>query len=272
MIKISNSIFISVATKLLVLLVVAKSVSLGILWYAPSDGVELNVKNNYQPVYQRVNFSSMISFQKNNIKKQVINKNADIKMTNMLLIGLYGTKTKGFIIVAMANTPNETSVVGVGEDYKGYMLKTILPKSVVFEKSSQNYILKLHLADQEYVKNIEKYVKKVKKVNDYEPIGVSRNDIIKFSKNPKEIWQNISIKEVKRGTKIEGFKVTSINPNSTFAALGLKKGDIIIKANNTELKSYKDAIDVYSKIDQVSDMRIVVKRDNKEVELVYEIN
>ena len=60
MIKLSNSYFLQVLTKLLILLVIAKALSLALLWYLPSDGVELAQKENYQPKYQRVDFKNML--------------------------------------------------------------------------------------------------------------------------------------------------------------------------------------------------------------------
>jgi len=134
MIKLSNSKFILVLTKLLILLVVAKALSLVVWWYFTSDGVELSVKENYQPKYQRVNFKNMIT--KPQAKKASVVKQqstgSGISITSMLLKGLYGTKTKGFVIVAMKSSPKKTSIIGVGENYQGYELKAVLAKSDSF--------------------------------------------------------------------------------------------------------------------------------------------
>ena len=105
-----------------------------------------------------------------------------------------------------------------------------------------------------------------------EPKDISRTDIDFYSKNPKEIWKDISIVEVKNAGKIEGFKVTKIKKNSKMAKLGIQKGDIIIKANNIELKSYKDAMNLYGKINDLDTIQIVLLRNNQEKEIVYEIN
>jgi type II secretion system protein C len=101
---------------------------------------------------------------------------------------------------------------------------------------------------------------------------VNKKDISYFATNPREIWKNISIKEVYNGKKIDGFKVMWIKPGSKFAQLGLKKGDIIIKANNKRLTSYKDAIDIYTNISRLKEVQITVLRDNDEKEFIYEIN
>ena len=87
-----------------------------------------------------------------------------------------------------------------------------------------------------------------------------------------KIWKNISIHEVKKNGKINGFKVNKINQNSVFAKLGLKEGDLIIKLNNKKLDSYREALKIYKHIDDLDSVQIVVMRNNQEVELVYEIN
>ncbi|WP_324170591.1 PDZ domain-containing protein [Sulfurimonas sp.] len=265
MIKLSNSKFILVLTKLLILLVIAKTISLFVLWYLPSEGIELMVKENYQPRYQRVDFKNMIA---KNVSKKVSSvkqSNSGISITNMILKGLYGTKHKGFVIVTMKSSPKKTSIVGIGESYQGYELKSISLRSAIFNKNGSDFILSL-----EKIKNSSAITKVAKSQKN--SLEVSRKDISYYAKNPDRIWKDISLQEVKRGEELNGFKVTKIDSNSKFASLGLKRGDIIIKVNNIRLKSYRDAIQIYKNIDNLDAVQIVVIRDNHEVELVYEIN
>lgn len=265
MIKLSNSKFILVLTKLLILLVIAKAVSLFALWYLPSEGVELSVKENYQPKYQRVDFKNMITKDKSKKSTPIKESGSGISITNMILKGLYGTKHKGFVIVAMKSSPKKTSIIGVGESYQGYELKSISLRSAMFNKNGSDFVLSL-----EKMKNSSAITKVVKPQETSS--AVSRKDISYYAKNPDRIWKDISLKEVMNGKELNGFKVTKIDVNSKFASLGLKRGDIIIKANNVRLKSYRDAIQIYKNIDNLDTVQIVVIRDNHEVELVYEIN
>ena len=269
MIKLSNSKLISILTKLLILLVLAKAFSLLIWWYFPSDGVELNVKENYQPKYQRVDFKNMLS--KPNTKKTSIKKETTksaISINNMILKGLYGTKSKGFVIVAKKSKPKLTSIVALGESYEGYILKSIFSKSAKFHKNGSDFILSL-----EEVKNASSITKVNNKSQDAQTqTTVTRQDIGYYAKNPDKIWRDISLVEVKKGSELQGFKVAKLNKNSRFASLGLKKGDVIVKANNIRLKSYLDALQIYKNIDDLDAVQIVVMRDNQEVELVYEID
>jgi len=269
MIKLSNSKIISIFTTLLLLLVLAKAISLSLLWYLPSEGVELNIKKNYQPKYQRVNFKNMI---KSEVVKTVKTKKAvdsGISITSMILKGLYGTKTKGYVIVAMKSSPKKTSIISVGEKYQGYVLKSISLSSAKFTKNGADFILSL-----KKIKNVNSSISRVKKFNSHvqRDSTVSRGDISYYAKHPNQIWRDISIKELRNGKKIAGFKVTRINPNSRFAKLGLQRGDIIIKANNRKLQSYRDALEIYNNIDKLDAVQIVVLRNNQEVELVYEID
>ncbi len=268
MIKLSNSYMLRVVIRLLVLLAIAKGISLVIWWFLPSDGVELQVKDNYKPKYQRVDFKNMLNTVTSTPSKSVGNEKstAGISITNMVLKGLYGKGSKGFAIVALKSSPKNTSIVSVGDVFSGYTLKTILSNGVAFIKAGKEYVLNM-----EETKAIKGSITAVVK-DDGEPKDVSRSDINFYAKNPKQIWKDIAIKEVKNGNKIEGFKVTRIKKNSKMDRLGLKKGDIIIKVNNVELKSYKDALDIYAKIDKLKSVEIVVMRNNQEQELVYEIN
>lgn len=277
--KLSNSAIISIISKLLILLVIAKGLSLVLWWYLPSDGIEMKIKNNYQPKYQRVQLKNMIKQELVVVEKVVEEVLDTISITNMLLKGLYGTSTNAFVIVSMKVSPKETEIIGIGEEFKGYKLKSITTDSAIFGKDSKDYILELDDPNNKKgvkgksVGDITKVSKKkvIVKGND-KPIGVSRKDIAHFAKNPKQIWRDISIKEVKVNGKIIGFNIRSIKKNSKFAILGLQRGDLIIKANNVKLESYKDAINIYKNINKLDTIQIVVIRNEQEVELVYDIN
>jgi len=269
MLKISSSSLISIANKLLIIFLIAKGLSLVALWYLPNDGVELNLQKNYQPLYQRVDFKNMLINQDKTSQQSTI-KIQDTSMSNMILKGLYGTKTKGFIIIAMKSNSKKTSIIGIGELYQGFKLIKIKPKSAVFIKDSKKYILELKKIKKGSI--ITKIKPKVLKEKLTKPILISKTEIANYVANPTQMWKEISISEVKNGKKLKGFKVNSIVKNSRFATLGLKKGDIIIKANNIALKSYNDVMSIYNNISKLKILQIVLLRENKEKELIYEID
>lgn len=264
MINLSNSKTFDLITKLLILLAAAKSISLALWWLLPSEGVELQVKENYKPEYKKVDFNNMLESVDKHQKKIAKDQPSGISITNMVLKGLYGKDSKGFAIVALKSSQDKTTIVPVGGEFSGYTLKSILSNGIVFVKAGKEYILEIKSSsNNSFILPVE---------NDSATKNISRNDIEYYWKDPQNIWRDISIVEVKKADKIIGFEVTKVAEKSMMETLGLKKGDIIIRANNVELKSYKDALDIYNKIDMLDTLQIVIMRNNQEKELIYEIN
>jgi len=276
MYKASNTKLLSIAMKLLILILITKVISLALWWYLPSDGVELNAKKSYQVKYQRVDFKNMIKRAKSESSgsvtaEQTQQQTPAYSINSLVLKGLYGSKFNGFAIVAQKSSASNTTIVAVGESYGGYKLKEIELNDVIFTKAGKEYILKL----QENSKtNFSNAVKRVKKslVNDEGEYRVSKSDIHYYSKNPNQIWKDIAIAPVKKNGKITGFKVNRIKANSKMAMLGLEKGDIIIEANNIKLSSFKDAINLYKNINKIDTIALIVLRNNQEKEIIYEIH
>ena len=266
--KISNSTIISVITKLFILVIVAKGIALGMYLYLPSQGQELKVKISYQPVYQRVDFKNMLDTQKKQRSKAINKqKSSSANIANMILKGLYGSKSNGFIIVAMKSNPKKTTILSIGEKFQGYKLKSISKDYTIFIKDSKEYMLGFKKID---IKGSITKVKNTSSISDEK--NISRKDIKYYAKNTKQMMKDISIREIKNGKNLKGFKVMKIRKNSKIAALGLKKGDLITAVNNTKLKSYQDAFKIYGDIDELDFIQLVIIRNNKEMELEYEIN
>ncbi len=259
---------------LLALILSAKTISTVLYIYLPSSGVEPSKHYSYAPEYIRVDFSRLLGIEKYKTttrSSQRTNTHTNVtSMGDLLLKGLYGNDRYGFAVVAKRSDKDKTTIVSVGEVYDGYKLISIALEHIVFEKNGKKFRL-----DLEKVNGLQKMVKSAKEKKQgasQRAHTVSRSDISYFSSHPKEIWKNISIKELKRNNRLEGFQVAWVRQNSKFSELGLKKKDIIIKVNNKRLKSYKDALDIYSKISKIKELSVVVLRQGEEKELIYEIN
>ncbi|WP_207561983.1 type II secretion system protein N [Sulfurimonas aquatica] len=270
--KLSNSKLLSIFTTLLTLLLIAKLISLVLWWFLPSEGVELNAANSYQAKYQRVDFKNMLIpakvVEQAKSKESVTSSISTTSINSLILKGLYGKGDNGFAIVAKKSAAKKTTIVAVGEGYEGYKLKEILIDRVLFSKLGKEYVLMLN---EEAAKNTKSSIKRVEEPDD-STRPVSKQDINYYSKHPDQIWKDIAISPVQKSGKIDGFIVNRIKAGSKMAELGLMKGDVIIKANNIVLKSYKDALELYKKIDKIDVIELVVRRNNQEKELVYEIN
>ena len=274
--KISSTPFLGIFFTLLVLALVAKLLALLLVWFLPHDGVSHQERQSYQPPYVRYDLSLMLQQPKahEEQKQQMQAGVSGVSITNMILKALFGKGESGVVIVALKKTPKESEVIGVGESFEGYKLKTINVKSAVFEKGGVDYILEMS-EDEKSLKNLQKAKtapQRAKEIDISKPLEVSKKDIAFYAKNPQAIWKQIAIGEKREDGQIVGFEVRRIDPKSPFAALGLQKGDLIVKANNKELKSYKDAIEIYQKIDTLTSVQIVFMRNNQEMEIVYEVH
>jgi len=274
MIKLSKSALIHVATILLVLLVLAKFISLFIWWYLPSDGIESKIKQSYKHVYQRVDFKNMIEIPKKKVSSKVAQKNTASKttnITNMILKGLFGNKYQGFAILALKSAKNKTSIVSVGEDYVGYTLKEIMSDGVIFTKSGKEYTL--FMATAKGKKKSKSFVKPVEKVfDDNVQKVISKKTIHEYAKDPQKIFKDIVLTEEKDGDNIKGYRVVRMRINSEISKIGLKQDDVIIRANNIDITSYKEVLEIYKNLDKFNTIEIIVLRNNQEKELVYGIN
>lgn len=266
--KNSNAPLYGVLFKLLILLALAKALSLALLWFLPAQGVLYSETKNFQPPFYRYTSKAMLqeALLKPNDTQQANSQSVNI--TNMILKGLYGNSTKGMVIIATKSDPKKSEIIAIGEVFMGYKLIDIQLQSARFEKAGTLYVLEMQ---QSQMKN-QPAITKPKTFAPNEPVGVTKTDIARYAQNPNQIWKEIAINEVKIDGKIAGFRVTRIEPNSPFASLGLQKNDVIIKANNVALTSYQDAINIYQKIDTLESVQITFLRNNQEQEIVYEIH
>jgi len=268
-----NPSHIRIVRNLLVIILIAKAISLVILWYFPSEGVSYHSGSAKMPEYRRYSVQNIIRAAQRPDAATAMGEGSGglaaygPNISNMLLKGLFKRKDGGFVIIALKAKPNDSEVIGIGEAFQGYTLEKILEDGAVFSKNDQSYSLYFFTEEQ----NGGYAPKPDATQGEGTTKQVAKSDITHYAKNVDQIWQDIGIIEVKQDGVITGFKVTRIKPNTPFADLGLRQGDIIIKANNKPMTSYKDAIAIYNGIDKLEALELVVLRNNQETEIVYEI-
>lgn len=254
--------------RLLFIVIIANAVSLALLWFLPGEGVDYTNVQSIQPVYHRYRIAGMLEQGKVGTRGDGGPASASTakKITSLVLTGLYGSKKSGFVVIALKSSPKKTEVIATGESFGGYTLVGVNADNAVFDRDGRTYTV--------YMENAGKLsaFSAVQETSAEEPAArISRSDVLGYAKNIQKIWQDISLVEVKENGGIAGFKVTRIKPNTPLANLGLKRGDIIIRANNQQLKSYADALGIYKEIDTLRVLELTVLRNNQEKEIVYEI-
>jgi type II secretion system protein C len=182
------------------------------------------------------------------------------------------------IIVIEEKSTSKTHMLKKGDGFKEFILTRIENIYAIFSKDGKDY--KFHI-DREGEELEYEIINKVnKRTSEWEEkvkvtgssVKVTRKYLNSYVKNIDKVWKNIAIREVMTDGKISGFKVTKVNSKSVFAVLGLKKNDIIKKVNNKSLTNYNEAFKIYNNIDKINYFNILIIRDNKEMELSYDID
>lgn len=211
-------------------------------------------------------------------KKVVPIKREYLLNENIKLHAIYHFGKDDGLAVISENANSKTHTLGKNDQFKKYILKAIYPNYVLFSKDNKNY--KLEINNKKVSKNIlHTNAKRTKKRIEEKPVIVQdgnnfeleREDILTYSKDLKKIWNDIGIRTYKKNGKAIGFIVNKIKQKSIFTEIGLKKGDILIKANNIDLTNYQNAFKIYHQIEKIDALKLVILRNNNQMELEYEI-
>ncbi len=248
----------------------------------PTQSIEFTNKQNETILdYRKFNIKTALKETKIVIQKQIIKvkKQEYQLLSDIQLKAVYFMReNKGWII--LEDKSKNTHMLAVGETFKGYELVRIYINYVIFDKNSKEYKVALKSDDKinysiSKTTNTKDQIKPIDDVNIIvfdNQVSVQRAYLNSYINNFDSIWKDISIKETKNNSgQISGFKVTSVKKRSVFDKLGLKTNDIIKSINNIELKSYNDAFSIYKKINKINNLKIVILRNGKEMELEYEI-
>jgi len=273
-----NPLFMRFVRNVLIIIIITKAISLALLWFFDAEGIDHHESHSKIPEYKRYSAQNLIqATQKVSIKEATEQSPEALEVgsygeniSNMILKGLFKRGDGGVVIIALKAKPKNSEVLGIGEIFEGYTLRKILKNGAVFSKGGSNY--SLYFSEEKQQQRYNTKSPQNIQTDDGGIKTVSKDDITFYAKNVDKIWKDIGIVEVKKAGKITGFKVTRIKAGSPFAKLGLRRGDIIIRANNKPMTSYKEAIAIYKGIDKLEALELIVLRNNQETEIVYEIN
>jgi len=187
------------------------------------------------------------------------------KLDRLTLKAIYDAVASPFIVV---EDNRKTVLISKGETYKGYRLIEVHPDRAVFEKGGRHYEIRFK---ESKVKGSTITQAAPEIINEGEAVFIKRNEIRHYARHYDDIWKNVKIKEVIKNRHLQGFRVTWVKKGSVFEKVGLRKGDIIIGANDKKFKSLSQVFKLYNNMDKIDSMKLTIIRDNEERELEYEI-
>ncbi|MCX7990626.1 MAG: PDZ domain-containing protein [Proteobacteria bacterium] len=100
----------------------------------------------------------------------------------------------------------------------------------------------------------------------------SRDLIKRFLEEPREILTDARLLPNIVDGKQQGFVVREVKPNGFYDSIGLKNGDVILRANGIELTSPNDGIKIFNLLKELDKVELDIMRDGVRKSLVYYIN
>ncbi|MCT7633792.1 hypothetical protein, partial [Aliarcobacter butzleri] len=238
-----------------------------LFFFLPKSGVTFIDKNRFDLEYKRYGFyiKSLDLENETNNSIQTLDR-YDLK-------GIFSTQSGGFIIIEEKTVSKENLILSLEQKVNGYLLKKIFKNYVIFIKNDKEYILKINdekpTAFNTKIVNNESINNASSEKNNL--IVIDRTKLNSYLSDTEKIKNSIILQEVINGIKFDGFRVERIL-NDDFNKLGMIEGDIIKSVNKNTINSYQDLFKNFGNIKNERVFDIEILRDNKIMELNYEIN
>jgi len=264
-INFNRLVFIRYLVQLLIMVFIAKAISLGAWFYLPKEGVSTNTKTDFVMPYMRY---SIDDFRLKASEIKAADRANALSIDSIILKAIYLMGNDSFIVAAPKNNKTKSKTIAMGELFEGYKLKKVFADYVVFERNYKQYRLYITKpkADTRW-----KNVQKAQTVGEEDVRRIPQSEVKKAIANPTSIWKNIGLREHFNRGKQDGFKVSFVRKGTMFESLGLKVGDVIVGINNKELKNNAQAFSAYQELKNSKALKLSIVRGKTPMELEYEI-
>ncbi|PHR54594.1 MAG: hypothetical protein COA44_12595 [Arcobacter sp.] len=256
--------FIRYLIRFLIMVFLAKLVSLVLWYFLPKFGVDSNSKTEFVMPYMRY---SIDNYRLKASEIKAADRANALSIDSIILKAIYLMGSDSLIVVAPKNNKIKSKTLAIGELFEGYKLKKVFADYVVFERNYKQY--RLYISKPK----VDSRWKNVTKVGfaEEEVRRIPASEVKKAISNPTNVWKNIGLREHFTRGKQDGFKVSFVRKGTMFESLGLKVGDIIVGINNKELKNNAQAFSAYQELKNAKALKLSIIRGKTPMELEYEI-
>lgn len=170
-------------------------------------------------------------------------------------------------------------------------VKRIAPRYIVITKGKADYVIRLWAKKDmtkkrppnrfanfgrprfggpvpSYRRN--KYTKGVRKIGPYE-YQIDRDMLMQNLQNLSALGMQARIIPNYRNGHYEGFRLVGVRPNSLYAALGIRSGDVIKRVNGMELNSPNKALELFNQLQNSSSIAMDLTRYGKNITMNYKV-
>ncbi len=250
--------------------------------FAARRGHAVKGLRHYRPIVQKNIFNSSASGAGTGEKSRTVATTAPVKKTelNVELIGtVVGSGGDSFAIIEDKKTRKQEL----------YQVDDVIQDEARILAISRCRVILLRQGSEEVIECVEPQERKtkgprvrysggsseqggfsVKKVSENEYV-IDEREVQNALNNINQLLTQIRVVPNFTDGKPDGFKVFAIRPNSIFAKIGLKNGDVIREINGRDITSPDKAFQAFQELKDESNLSVEISRRGQRRTLNYEI-
>ncbi|UCD84818.1 MAG: type II secretion system protein GspC [Deltaproteobacteria bacterium] len=100
---------------------------------------------------------------------------------------------------------------------------------------------------------------------------IDRREFEASTDNLAELMTQARVVPNMKGGKVKGYKIFAIKPNSLYAKIGLKNGDVIERVNELQISSPEQALEIFQQLKNESHFQIDLLRRGRKESITYAV-
>ena len=196
-----------------------------------------------------------------------------LKQTELKL-KLLGTVTgdeKRAYAVIQEEKEKQQYLYRIGDTIQKATLKIILREKIILNVNGKDEVLEIEEIRSTGAGRITRRTSRARTTSSRQNITLNRSQIEDAVKDVNNLMKQVNIQPHFKNGKPDGLRLTRVQRNSIFNRMGLKRGDIITGVDGEIIESVDDALALYNKLKNASDLKLEIKRRGVPKTMIYRI-
>lgn len=208
-------------------------------------------------------------FEIQNIQKNITQTNqpqiSNTSINELTLKAIYHDEKNSFIMI---NFKGKVEFLALNQIFQGFELVKLSSNTAVLQKNGKQNTL--FLQPEDIVQGEQKKTTQADK--QIVETSVSRAELTQYQKDLDSIWRNIRLQPIKDNNQVSSYRLSYVRNNSLFDRLGLQKGDNIKSINSILVSDTVKIIQLYTTLDTLNSIHLIIERNNELKDIYYAIN
>lgn len=223
--------------------------------------------------YNTITERNLFNTKKGNVKTSEQIDIEALKQTELKL-KLLGTVTgdeKRAYAVIQEEKEKQQYLYRIGDTIQKATLKIILREKIILNVNGKDEVLEIEEIRSTGAGRITRRTSRARTTSSRQNITLNRSQIEDAVKNVNNLMKQVNIQPHFKNGKPDGLRLTRVQRNSIFNRMGLKRGDIITGVDGEKIESVDDALALYNKLKNASNVKLEIKRRGVPKTMIYRI-